>query len=53
MVFGNKPTDGGFLVLTKDERDEILKSYPVAEKIIRMYQGADSFIMVDYAIVCG
>lgn len=44
MVFGNKPTDGGFLVLTKDERDEILKSYPVAEKIIRMYQGADSFI---------
>lgn len=44
MVFGNKPTDGGFLVLTKDERDEILKSYPVAEKIIRMYQGADTFI---------
>lgn len=44
MVFGNKATDGGFLILSKEERDEILKSYPNAASLIRMYQGADTFI---------
>ena len=44
MVFGNKATDGGFLILSQEERDEILKSYPNAASLIRMYQGADTFI---------
>lgn len=44
MVFGNKPTDGGNLILTPDERDKILDEYPEAEKFIRFYQGSDSFI---------
>ena len=44
MVFGNKPTDGGFLILNKSERDEIINNYPEAKPLIRNYQGADSFI---------
>ena len=44
MVFGNKPTDGGNLILTPDERDKIVDEYPEAEKFIRFYQGSDSFI---------
>ena len=44
MVFGNKPTDGGNLILTPDERDKIMDEYPEAEKFIRFYQGSDSFI---------
>ena len=44
MVFGNKPTDGGNLILTPSERDKIIEEYPEAEKFIRFYQGSDSFI---------
>lgn len=44
MVFGNKPTDGGNLILTPSERDKIIDEYPDAKKFIRIYQGSDSFI---------
>lgn len=44
MVFGNKATDGGFLILTPAERDTIIKDYPNAIHFIKKYQGADSFI---------
>lgn len=44
MVFGNKPTDGGNLILSPEERDKILEEYPEAQKFIRFYQGSDSFI---------
>lgn len=44
MVFGNKPTDGGFLILTEEERNTIVSEFPLAEKMIRMYHGADSYI---------
>lgn len=47
MVFGNKPTDGGNLILTPQERDKIISEYPEAEKFIRFYQGSDSFINGD------
>ncbi|MFR9641723.1 MAG: DNA methyltransferase [Rikenellaceae bacterium] len=47
MVFGNKPTDGGFLILSPTERDDIINSYPEASQLIRYYQGADSFINGD------
>ena len=47
MVFGNKPTDGGFLILDQHERDSILNEYPQAEKIIKKYHGADSFLYGD------
>ena len=44
MVFGNKPTDGGFLILNQLEKEEIIQNYPEAEPLIRNYQGADSYI---------
>lgn len=47
MVFGNKPSDGGNLILTPQERDKIIFECPEAEKFIRFYQGSDSFINGD------
>ena len=47
MVFGNKPTDGGYLILDQYERDSILNDYPQAERFIRKYHSADSFLYGD------
>ena len=47
MVFGNKPTDGGFLIMDQTERDIILSQYPQAVPLIRRYEGADSYINGD------
>ena len=47
MVFGNKPTDGGFLILAPYEKDAIVNDYPQAEKLIKKYHGADSFLYGD------
>lgn len=44
MRCGNKPTDGGYLILTPNERAELLKENPNSEKFIRRYIGADEFI---------
>ena len=44
ITFGNKPTDGGFLILTDDERTDILASDPTLEKCIRRYVGSREFI---------
>jgi len=44
MVYGNKPTDGGFLFLTTEEKNDLLRKEPVAEKYIRRVLGADEFI---------
>lgn len=44
MNWGNKPTDGGNLILSQDEKDEILAKYPNADKFIKQYMGADEFI---------
>ena len=44
MVFGNKPTDGGHLILDKNERDFIIKGYPQAKDLIKKYHSADSFL---------
>lgn len=44
MVFGNKPTDGGFLILDKDEKDCIESLYPESKMMIRKFHGADSFL---------
>ncbi len=44
MVFGNKPTDGGFLILDKIEKDCMIEQYPQAQLLIKRYQGADSYI---------
>lgn len=44
LVYGNKPTDGGHLFLTADERNELIKYEPQAERWIRKIVGANEFI---------
>ena len=44
MRFGSMPRDGGNLILTEQEKDEVLKEEPKLEKWIRPYVGAEEFI---------
>ena len=44
MKFGSQPRDGGHLVLTADERDEILERESALDRVIKPYIGADEFI---------
>lgn len=44
MVYGNKPSDGSNLILTADEREQILKHEPQLDKFIRPYIGSVEFI---------
>ncbi|MGN0269535.1 MAG: DNA methyltransferase [Candidatus Weimeria sp.] len=44
MVYGNKPTDGGFLFLTEDEKAAALKGDPNIKKYIRRVYGATEYI---------
>lgn len=44
MEWGNKPTDGGNLFLTPDERDAVLHESPDAAHFIRRFLGAQEFI---------
>ena len=41
---GFQATDGGFLILTPEERAEMIKKYPAAEKWIRRYSMGYEFI---------
>ena len=44
MVYGNKPTDGGLLFLTPDERNEFLEAEPSMAKFVRQIYGATEYI---------
>jgi hypothetical protein len=44
MNFGNMPADGGKLILSDEERNEIITKEPNAEKFIRPLIGADELI---------
>ena len=44
MVYGNKPTDGGNLILTQEEKDDLLAQEPQAEPFIRRLLGAEEFL---------
>ena len=44
MSKGSQPTDGGNLILSIEERSELLAQYPQAEKWVKQYVGADDFI---------
>ena len=44
MVYGNKPTDGGFLFLTEEERNELLKKEPDSERFVKQILGSEEFI---------
>ena len=44
MVYGNKPTDGGYLFITQDEYEKILKNEPDILKFVKRVYGSDEFI---------
>jgi type I restriction-modification system DNA methylase subunit len=44
MFKGSQPTDGGFLILTENEANEILVKEPNAKKWIKPFWGADEFL---------
>jgi hypothetical protein len=44
MRCGNKPTDGGFLILTTEEKNLLLEKEPSAAKFIKKFIGSDEFI---------
>lgn len=44
MIYGSKPTDDGNLLLSPEERDELIAREPRAEKWIRPFLGALEFI---------
>lgn len=44
MVFGNKPSDGGFLILEQEDRDFLINEYPQSSSLVKQYHGADSYI---------
>ena len=44
LVFGNMPNDGGNLLFTKTEREELIKNNPTLEGYIRRFIGSEEFI---------
>jgi len=44
MQNGNPPREGGILILSKEEREELLTEYPVAVEFIRKLSGSSEFI---------
>lgn len=44
MVFGNKPTDGGNLILDRDEYDALLEAYPEAARFVRRLYGSQELM---------
>ena len=41
---GGKPVEGGNLILTEEEKEELLSSTPSAEKYVRLFLGSREFI---------
>ena len=44
MSKGSQPTDGGNLLLSIEEREELIKNYPETAAFIKRYMGSDEFI---------
>jgi len=44
MIYGNKPTDGGGLILSLDEARNVCQKYPEARAYLRPYFGSEDFI---------
>ena len=44
MLNGGKPVEGGYLILTQEERDDLLSNNPQAESLIRPYMMGKDFI---------
>ena len=48
MVYGSEPREGGYLLLSQDERDELLAETPKASEIIRRFVSSEDFINNKY-----
>ena len=44
LTKGNQPSDGGFLVLTDDEKHDLISKEPTSAQYIRPYIGSEEFI---------
>ena len=44
MIAGGKPTDGGFLILNEEEREDLIREEPQAQSYIRRYYMGNDFI---------
>ena len=44
MIYGNKPADGGNLILSTEEAKEVLREFPQARGYLRPYFGSEDFI---------
>ena len=44
MSKGSQPTDGGHLILSQEEKDELVQQYPHTEEFIHRYISADDYI---------
>jgi len=44
MTSGNRPADGGHLLLSEDEYNELISKEPKAKKFIKRFMGAEEFI---------
>lgn len=44
MKFGSMPRDGGHLILSQEERSDLIATNPLAKKWIRRYTGAEEFL---------
>ena len=44
LVQGNKPWDGGNLIMTKEEREELVKKHPQTAEFIHPFIGSSEFI---------
>ena len=44
MIKGSMPTDGGYLLMTQEEKKALLDKYPFLESVIKGYMGSDDFL---------
>ncbi|WP_313781188.1 type IIL restriction-modification enzyme MmeI [Psychrobacter submarinus] len=44
MVYGSKPVDGGNLILSKEERNELISVEPASEKWLKKLIGSEEFL---------
>ena len=44
LIQGNKPWDGGHLILNREERDSLIAKYPSVAHLIHMFIGSNEFI---------
>lgn len=53
MAFGSMPRDGGHLILTPIEKDDIISKYPQSSKFIKNILGPKNLSMVRRGTACG